>query len=174
MEHSPQGDKDTPEQPELLFYEEQRFDQPWLYILLSLIFAITIWAGIEYFNSTSRSVGNSLLLLVPVGLSVITTIFIFKIKLITKITAKKIHHSFYPIITKEHFLEDIELMRLIDYGFVGGWGIRLWTSYGTVYNVRGSQGLHITLKSGKQYVIGTQKPEELSHVLKQIAPATNE
>ncbi len=36
-------------------------------------------------------------------------------------------------------------------------GIRVWTKYGTVYNAQGKIGLSIKLKSGKQFVIGTQK-----------------
>lgn len=52
-------------------------------------------------------------------------------------------------------------MKVINYGFVGGWGIRLWTKYGTVYNVSGNKGLFIKLKNGKTMVIGTQKSQEL-------------
>ena len=31
--------------------------------------------------------------------------------------------------------EEISHCRVMPYGFVGGWGVRLFTQYGTVYNV---------------------------------------
>ena len=49
----------------------------------------------------------------------------------------------------------------LDYGFIGGYGIRLWTKYGTVYNTSGKIGLAITLNNGDKFLIGTQKSDEL-------------
>lgn len=53
----------------------------------------------------------------------------------------------------------------MNYGFVGGWGVRLWTAFGTVYNVRGKMGLAIKLKDGTKFLIGTQKEMELKSVI---------
>ena len=58
---------------------------------------------------------------------------------------------------------------IVNYGFVGGWGIRLWTKYGTVYNMRGNKGLAIALTDGNKFLIGTQKPEELTAILEKIS-----
>lgn len=83
----------------------------------------------------------------------------------TIITQQNIQLTYFPFIGKKINISDIDTMKVINYGFVGGWGIRFWTSYGTVYNVRGNKGLHIKLKNGKQLVIGTQKPQELEKVI---------
>ena len=57
---------------------------------------------------------------------------------------------------------------MFDYGFVGGWGVRMWTKYGTVYNTKGSKGLLVELNNGKTFVIGTQKEDELKMFLKDL------
>jgi len=56
----------------------------------------------------------------------------------------------------------------VHYGFVGGWGIRLFTAYGTVYNMRGAKGLAIRLKSGKKFLIGSQRSEVLNQFIEQF------
>lgn len=61
--------------------------------------------------------------------------------------------------------EDVKQAKVVDYGFVGGWGIRFGTEYGTVYNIKGKKGLAIELNNGKKFLIGTQKEEELNEVL---------
>jgi hypothetical protein len=79
----------------------------------------------------------------------------------TEIDSKAIHINFVPLKKKRFEWSDIQNAEIIDYGFVGGWGIRLGTKYGTVYNTKGSEGLWLTLKDGKQFVIGTQRKDEL-------------
>ena len=37
-----------------------------------------------------------------------------------------------------------------------------------VYNVKGTKGLALLLKNGKKIVLGTQRPEELEHILRRI------
>ena len=90
------------------------------------------------------------------------------IQLKTKITPKSIHIHFFPLVRKKIDWEEVANAEVVDYGFVGGWGIRLFTSYGTVYNIRGRFGLALELKSGKKLLIGTQKPEALKAYITQL------
>ena len=60
---------------------------------------------------------------------------------------------------------EIKSTKVVNCGLVGGWGIRLWTKYGTVYNTKGNKGLAIELKNGKKFLIGTQKETELNKIL---------
>ena len=92
----------------------------------------------------------------------------YKLQLKTEITCENLSFRFIPFIKRTISLSEIASMQVINYGFVGGWGIRLLTQYGTVYNVRGNKGLHIKLKNGKQFIIGTQKPQELEKVVEQL------
>ena len=87
----------------------------------------------------------------------------------TVLDDKGIQMSFYPFVKKKLKWADVKTFKLIDYGFVGGWGIRFWTKYGTVYNVKGNKGLAIELKNGKKMLIGTQKPKELSTFLDNLS-----
>ena len=82
-------------------------------------------------------------------------------KLKTKTDKKKFLMIFYPFV----HLKDIKKVDVTDYGFVDGWGIRLWTKYGTIYNVKGSTGLFIQTNDNKRFLIGTQRKEKLDKVL---------
>jgi len=93
---------------------------------------------------------------------------IFLIKLLrlkTEFDTQEIRMNFSPLSKKVFKWSDIESAKLIDYGFVGGWGIRMMTKYGTVYNTQGSEGLLLKFKNGKSVVIGTQRSEDLQRFL---------
>ncbi len=144
-----------------LFTENQRFNQWWLWLLLATSLAVP--AILLFKETTQKSGGFSGLIIIVL---VIILFVIMRMK--TTITQQNIQLTYFPFVWKTINLADIETMKVINYGFVGGWGIRLWTSYGTVYNVRGKKGLYIKLKNGKQLVIGTQKPKELENVVEQL------
>lgn len=99
--------------------------------------------------------------------------FFYFIKLKTEITSEEITMKFFPLASKKVKWEEVSEVTIVNYGFVGGWGIRLWTKYGTVYNTKGKIGLAIALKNGSKFLIGTQKENDLKNVLKEI-PSINE
>ena len=144
-----------------LFIEKQRFNQWWLWILLATSLAVP--AILLFKEATEKSGGFSGLIII---LSVILLFVVLQMR--TIVTKDAIQLTYFPFVNKTINLSDIDTMKVINYGFVGGWGIRLWTKYGTVYNTRGNKGLHIKLKNGKQLVIGTQKPQELEKVIEQL------
>ena len=103
---------------------------------------------------------------------IVFSVFIFLLfglfilmKLKTKINNDKIEMSFFPFIKKTIKWNEIKKVEVINYGFVGGWGIR-HPKYGKVYNIKGNKGLAIELLNGKKYLIGTQKETELKEVIK--------
>lgn len=144
-----------------LFTEKQRFNQWWLWLLLATSLAVP--AILFFKEATEKSGSFSGLIII---LLVIILFAVLRMK--TVVTKENILLTYFPFVRKTISLSDIETMKVINYGFVGGWGIRLWTSFGTVYNVRGNKGLHIKLKNGKQLVIGTQQPQELEKVVAQL------
>ncbi|WKW47422.1 hypothetical protein P3875_05000 [Myroides sp. JBRI-B21084] len=147
-----------------LFTENQRFNQWWLWLL---IVVITIIPVIDFFKKfTNNTVSKETIFGVIILL--LSILFLVIIKLKTTITPKTIQVTFFPLINKNIEINTIKSMNVINYGFVGGWGIRLFTKYGIVYNIKGKMGLHIQLKNGKQLIIGTQKPTELSKIISQI------
>jgi TATA-box binding protein (TBP) (component of TFIID and TFIIIB) len=55
----------------------------------------------------------------------------------------------------------------------GGWGLRYSVNHGKAYNVSGNQGVQLFFTNGKKLLIGTQKPEEITAILKQINQLKN-
>ncbi|OUS21511.1 hypothetical protein A9Q93_00770 [Nonlabens dokdonensis] len=150
----------------VLFQESQKFHQWWIWIIL-IGLVIVAASTFDYLEPLKNqlTVDKVILTITAIGILVL----FLTLRLNTRITEEKIEIRFFPFVRKDFYWKDMTSAQLIDYGFVGGWGIRIWTSYGTVYNVKGSQGLHLKI-AGKQYVIGTQKQEELrssiAHLLK--------
>jgi hypothetical protein len=135
----------------VLFQEEQCFNQWWLWLIIIGLFGTVIWPLVAFktdiFSWTS---------IITIVFSLLMMLLFFILKLKTTITEEKISIHYYPFIKREWTWSELKTSNVIDYGFVGGWGITIWTGMGTVYNVRGSKGLHIKTDQ-KEYFIGTQK-----------------
>jgi hypothetical protein len=155
----------------MTFTEIQRFNQWWIWLLLAGLFLIPFYSIYKEFIKTTKSelsaFDNPGWIIMTFAIAMLI-LFMTSLRLTTSIDEDKIHIRFSPLTSKTFEWNDIKSAELIKYGFVGGWGIRLWTKYGTVYNVKGDMGLAIHMKNGKKYVIGTQKVEELSNYLKSI------
>lgn len=153
----------------LYFKEKQQFTQWWLWALLIAIALIPAY-GVYQQIIVGEPFGN-----VPLPDSALILFLLFTLLMIglfwitelrTVIDDEAIRIKYVPLTSKEFKWEDIARAELVDYGFVGGYGIRMGTKYGTVYNTRGKMGLAVELKNGKKYCIGTQRAEELSSFLK--------
>ncbi len=154
--------------------EVQRFNQVWLWIIL--IFASLVPFFLHFYERLSADTAEGGEILSP---SLIFT-FVFFLALMvffrimhlkTRINSSGIHWTYYPFFKKKVTWKEVEKAKVLNYGFVGGWGIRIWTSYGTVYNIRGNKGLALELKSGKRMVVGTQKEQELKAFLGDLQEA---
>lgn len=155
----------------ILFKEEQRFTQWWLWLLLIGIGLIPI-IGIYNQIILGKEFGdNPMSNLGLIIFSIFTLLFIalFRIiKLKTEISTTELKFKLFPFVSKNLNWKDIASVNIVDYGFLGGWGIRMWTSFGTVYNINGKIGLAVELKNGSKFLIGTQKENELKIVIKEI------
>lgn len=152
------------------FDEEQKFDQKWLWTLLIVVSIVILAVQFSVFFSSSVeasgfgfyfSLFNVFLVIGLIGLFAV-------MKLKTSIDKEKISMEFFPFVKKEVAWRDIRKAEVLDYGFVGGWGIRLWTKYGTVYNTKGSKGLYIQLNDDKKFLIGTQRPDEMASFIMKL------
>lgn len=153
------------------FKEEQKFTQWWLWLILIPIGFMPI---IEIYKQIiinepfgDKSMSNFGLVIVAIFIFTLLGLFVL-IKLKTTINSDQIEMSFFPFVKKTIKWTDVKKAKLINYGFVGGWGIRLWTNYGTIYNIKGNKGLAIELLNGKKYLIGTQKNAEMNEILKKV------
>jgi hypothetical protein len=109
------------------------------------------------------------LIFITAALFILTFLILFhQIKLDTVITDKGVYFRWRPFkkTYKQFTWSEIEKAEFITYGFVG-FGLRL-TPHGTVQNVGGDTGLRLHLKSGKKFIIRTQKQSELLAFMQQI------
>lgn len=151
-----------------LFEEKQKFTQWWLWLILTIILLIPSFGIYKQFvlneelgDHPSSNLGMVLFL---ISIAVLIAFFLL-IQLKTEVTEAEIRVRFFPLVTKRIKWSDIKSAKMVNYGFIGGWGIRLWTEYGTVYNIKGNIGVALELNNGKKYLIGTQKEMEFNRVL---------
>lgn len=151
----------------IIFKEKQKFTQWWLWTLIigaALIPAYGVYKETIIENNASPSF--ELIVILVFALAFIT--FFWVLELRTEINKDEIKVRFFPFITKVVKWDDIKSAQIKNYGFVGGWGIRLSTKYGTVYNTKGDKGLTLELKNDKKLCIGTQKEKELKKVIAEV------
>ncbi|WP_339841974.1 hypothetical protein [uncultured Maribacter sp.] len=104
--------------------------------------------------------------IVFVLLYLLTILFlvIAKLKVVVSDTIKIRYLMFFKKVIS---LSDIAVATAINYDFVG-YGIRKTKKYGTVFNVKGKEGISLTLKNGKKYLIGTQRSQELAQAVGEV------
>ena len=153
------------------FQEEQKFTQWWLWLILIGVGMIPVF-GIykqliigEKFGDKPIS-DNGLIVFTLFTFGILALFWFMRLK--TKIDENEIQMNFFPFVKKKIKWNEIKSARIVKYGFVG-YGIRLGSEYGTVYNTKGNKGLAIELKTGKKFVIGTQKSTELNKIVEKAS-----
>ena len=152
-----------------VYNETQRFTQWWIWVIHIFIISVASWVLIESFISDrtiDSRIDNFVYVLLFWLLLLFIPILFWIMRLETRIDRSGIYMKYVPFLSRTYKWEDIQSFEMINYGFVGGWGIRLGTKYGTVYNVKGNKGLYLILKNGKRVCIGTQKEHELESFIK--------
>ena len=147
------------------FSEQQKFIQGWIGFILIGVFLFSFYGiyqqiivGAPFGQQPMSNTGLTLFSLLMLGVTALFSI----LQLNTEIDDHEIRIVFVPLIKRRIPWDEIKRIEVVDYGFVGGWGIRPWTRYGTVYNTRGRHGVAIELNNGKKCLIGTQKVSELT------------
>jgi hypothetical protein len=153
------------------FREEQKFTQWWLWLILIGIGILPIFGiykqlilGEKFGDKPMSDFGLIIFCVLIFGL--IAMFWFMRLK--TEIDQNEIRMNFFPFVRKQVNWKEIKNAKIVNYGFVG-WGIRLWTKYGTVYNTTGNKGLAIELQNGKKFLIGTQKETELNKILEKAS-----
>ena len=159
----------------VLYQENQHFTQWWMWGIILLPLGIALKGCYNQFvldvpfGNKPMSDGGLLLFLV---FSLCFAYFFYLNELRTQLTEEGVAVQFYPYTSRSVRWNEVDRCEIIPYDFVGGWGIRLFTKYGTVYNVCGGKGLFIQLKNKTKFLIGTQRPEELKEVIEQLQQST--
>lgn len=168
----------------ILFKEKQKFNiilSAIVLIPMAMAFALPIYIRIVKLEIPFReALSNSLLNILPFLLICLVMVVICFTKLETTITDKGISVSFFPFLFNKKTIlwENVKEAFVREYNPIteyGGWGapfIHIATARGVAnnraLNAKGNQGLQLILKDGKRLLIGTQEPDKIGRVLKEI------
>lgn len=156
--------------PDVIFQERQKFTQWWIWTIFIGVFVLYFYDVSRYLSSDPPQNLPTALLITGVLLFVVTYIFII-CRLDTLIKTDGIYVRLYPFHIKPKFYSWSSLTKayvrtyspIVEYG---GWGLRFSIfGKGKAYNIAGNQGLQLELTNRKRILIGTAKPEELTHAL---------
>ena len=142
----------------LLFEENQKFTQWWLWLILLTPLFITA------FTKNIYSYEGLILILI--------SLFFYYLELRVKVSKNGVQYQFFPIHLNSYSikLEEIEKIEAIKYkplGDYGGWGIR-YGFKGKCYNIKGNLGVKVYMKKGSYILFGSQKYKTLEKVLSQL------
>lgn len=171
----------------LLFNEEQRFWQWWLWLIMIVALLATIiptaysvqqeWVQGLPFKEQPASVTETVivgLISVVVMLGIFSLLFTFRLK--TKITNEGILLQFPPLYRKwRHITPDAidryEIRKYRAKWEYGGHGPRRRRNAGNAFTVSGNIGLQLILKDGKKILIGTQRKLAIESAMKKMMQA---
>ena len=160
---------------EILFKENQRFRQWWIWLPLAVIDVFICYKGfLQLFKNEpfGDHPFDNFGLLFLLCFMLLFNWFFFILRLETAFTKEGIYVRFFPFHLKFKFI-DWNIIRqafirkykpLIEYG---GWGLR----YGfgrTAYNISGNEGLQLEYGESSKLLIGTQKAEEMKLALERL------
>lgn len=156
------------------YYEKQKFNQWWIKLSIFIPFVIVFWGVI-----TGRTQGEngSSMLVAAVVLGFVSVLFYFT-NLETRIDNEGITMRFFPFQRVYYYVrwDEIKSAHVRTYKPIreyGGWGLRYSFKNGKAYNVAGTVGLQLELKSGKKFLIGTQNELELRQFLTELSRNKN-
>lgn len=156
------------------FKEVQWFNQWWLQLInLSLLIILVYVCYVWYFSEKAVdkvAADNWIMQAVVLSSLVLTLLLLYILKLRTEINESGIHYQFFPFHSTKKSIcwEEMEDCGVRTYHAIkeyGGWGFRASFGNGRAYNVKGNQGIQISLKNGRKLLIGTQRMEEAALVI---------
>jgi hypothetical protein len=157
----------------VLFWEVQHFRQPWLWAVVLGIAALQWWGFVQQillgipFGSNPAPDSVMVLLLFCFGIGL--PIFFMVLRLEIRVVPGELQFRFYPLHLRVRrvpwkeiaHVEAISYRPFRDYW---GWGIR-WGRYGQAYTVSGNRALLVTRISGRTFLLGSMRPDELERAL---------
>ena len=146
------------------FREVQQFRQLWLWgsLLVGPVICVVAMS-----LPTSKGVPRTIPLIV-IGVFALFMTWFWMMKLVTEVHDDSVTaHFVYAWKLKRILFAEIKLVEAVTYEPMrqyGGWGIRLGVD-GWAYNVSGNKGVRIHMRDGKNFLIGSQRAEELAEAI---------
>jgi hypothetical protein len=160
---------------EILFAEKQKFTQWWIWLILLVPTALTGYGVVRQVilgQPFGDKPASNLELIAVFGFTLLLTLSFLSLRLETVIKQDGIYVKFFPFhgSFRHYPWEQINQSFVRQYNPIleyGGWGLRGFGK-NRAFNVSGNQGLQLELEGNKRILIGTQKPEEITEILKKF------
>ena len=155
-----------------LFHEEQRPRQWWIWVVVLAVAGMTWWTFVRQII-LGEPVGEeplptwaawALFLIIGVGMPLVT----LSLRLVLDVTAEQVTIRFAPITRRVIPIAEIEAAEARTYDPIkeyGGWGIKGWSRRNMAYNMSGNRGVELTLRDGRQVMLGSQRADELARAV---------
>lgn len=145
----------------IIFVENQRFTQWWLWVIL-ISFPIMAFGPFD-----DKSINYNHLL---IGFALPVIFYLFQLRI--KVSSEGLHYQFFPFHLKYHMIKSEEIKKVQSLKYkplaeYGGWGIK-YGFKGKAYNTSGNLGVKVYLRNGTNILFGSQKHKDLEKALKKI------
>jgi hypothetical protein len=152
-----------------MFYEKQKFNQWWIWTMLTISILAIGYGILTGKADPSERYG----ILISLSIILIISALLYFTNLETRLDEHGITLRFFPFQRVYYYVkwEELESVRLRKYKAIkefGGWGIRFNFVGGKAYTIKGNEGLQLVLKSGKKFLIGTQKAKEMNEFIQNL------
>ena len=152
----------------VLFREEQRFRQSWIWLLILFVAGLQWWGFIQQIifgqpwgdNPAPDWMMILFWLLFGIGMPA----FFVYLRLIVTVTDAAVIIHFRPLTRRSIPLTDIASVEAETYSPLrsyGGWGIR-GLNKNRAYSISGNQGVALILNNGDRILIGSLRAEEMA------------
>jgi hypothetical protein len=155
-----------------LYHEEQRFTQWWVWLLIVGAAALSWWpfivqiVGGEPMGQNPAPDWAVVLIWLFIGIGL--PLLFGSVVLVLEVTPERVLIRFRPFTRRTIALSEIDAVEARTYEALkeyGGWGIKGWSKKKVAYNVSGHRGVELTLKDGRQVMLGSQRADELAGVI---------
>ena len=166
------------EQEHITFSENQRFRQPWIWLLAIAALAFPLWVLFRQLTSNSVAADNAtgayILIFLALALAMGFFTLLYTSGLDTQINETGVCIRFRPfhkrwIVFPFKSIEKVEAIPYRPIRDFGGWGIR-YGRYGKSYTVRGNHGILLTLSENKMILIGSNRSQIFYQQVAQSLP----
>jgi len=151
-------------------YHEVQARPPWWAVAVVVVAAVDVWVLFllrVVFNQNEAPLWLTwaLLLLVGVGLPA----FMVANRLIITVTETDVRVQFVPLADVRYPYEQIRAVERRTYSAIreyGGWGLRTGWGSKRAFNMRGHEGVELTLTDGSKIMLGSENAAELESVIR--------
>lgn len=164
--------------PEVEFREEQRFRQPWIWVLLlgscGFVVGVCGYAAVQQLvlgrpwgERPMSDAGIATTTLISIGFTLTLVYLFWFMALVVEVRTDALDVHLRPLKRRTVEYSEIERVEPCQYRPIrqyGGWGIRRGRG-GWAYSVSGDRGVRLHLMGGQHLLIGSQRDWELAQAI---------